>query len=238
MSRDLSIFLCHASADKQAVRQLYRKLDVVPGLVPWLDEENLLPGQEWELEIRNAIARSDVVVVCLSRSSVNKEGYVQKEIRRALDLADEKPEGTIFLIPLRLELCDVPSRLAKWQWVDLFVDTGFERLLSALQARSESLGIASEGDGDITQVAVATEMDRIAHILRMPRTHTREIHQALSQPTLPVWLQRSVFSLGRLVDEMPEAIRRASESKSYLVSIVRYTDIHDNLICEQDQLVW
>jgi hypothetical protein len=43
---------------------------------------------------------------------------VQKEIKFALDVADEQPEDTIFLIPLKLEECDVPERLARWHWVD------------------------------------------------------------------------------------------------------------------------
>ena len=41
--RPLRVFLCHASADKQAVRELYRLL-LQDGCEPWLDEEELLPG--------------------------------------------------------------------------------------------------------------------------------------------------------------------------------------------------
>ena len=33
---------------------------------------------------------TDVVIVCLSENSVNKEGFVQKEIVMALDKADEE----------------------------------------------------------------------------------------------------------------------------------------------------
>lgn len=62
-----------------------------------------LPGQNWDLEIGKAASKSDVVIVCLSAKSVSKEGYVQKEIRLALDMADQKPDETIFIIPARLE---------------------------------------------------------------------------------------------------------------------------------------
>jgi hypothetical protein len=72
------------------------------GFQPWLDEEDLLPGQEWAREIARAVRTCDVIIVCLSRTSVTKEGFVQKEIRQALDIADEKPEGTIFVIPVSL----------------------------------------------------------------------------------------------------------------------------------------
>ena len=82
---------------------------------------------------------SDVVIVCLSNRAVNKAGYVQKEIRYALDVADEQPEGTIFLIPLRLEECEVPERLCSLQWVNLFEDNGYERLVQALRVRATQL---------------------------------------------------------------------------------------------------
>lgn len=107
----------------------------------WLDDEKLLPGQEWALEIHRAVRESEVVLVCLSNDTVSKSGYVQKEIRLALDVADEQPEGTIFLIPLRLENCIVPMRLRQWHWVDLFSDNGYRRLLQSLDFRAESIGL-------------------------------------------------------------------------------------------------
>jgi hypothetical protein len=133
--RDLQVFLCHASEDKEAVRGLSRKL-VQSGLSPWLDEEKLLPGQDWNAEIRKAIRASQVVLICLSSRS-ERRGYVQKEIVQTLDIADEQPEGTIFLIPARLEDCSLPERLRRWQWVDLFKDNGFEKLMTALRITAD-----------------------------------------------------------------------------------------------------
>jgi hypothetical protein len=138
-ARKLSVFLCHASADKTQVRELYQRLDQA-GFRPWLDTEDILPGQEWQLEIPKAVHAADVVLICLSALAINKEGYVQKEIRIALDAADEKPEGTIFLIPIKLEECDVPGRLSRWQWVHYTPD-GYERLLRALRRRAAALGL-------------------------------------------------------------------------------------------------
>ena len=131
------VFLCHSSGDKAVVRNLWARLRS-EGHLPWLDEQALLPGQDWQLEIRKAVRQSQIVLVCLSKTSVNKSGYVQKEIRFALDAADEQPEGTIFLIPVRLEECEVPERLTRWQWVDLFQPDGYERLLGALETAPTS----------------------------------------------------------------------------------------------------
>lgn len=138
--RSLRVFLCHSSEDKPIICHLYNRLHA-EGIEPWLDEKELLPGQEWELEIVRAVRNSDVVVVCLSQEAVNKRGYIQKEIRYALDVADEQPEGIIFIIPLRLEECDVPERLRRWQWVNMFEEDGYDRLMHALRSRACTLGL-------------------------------------------------------------------------------------------------
>ena len=80
---------------------------------------------------------------CLSTHSVTKAGYVHREIRKVLDVADEQPEGTIYVIPLKLEECDVPTRLRRWHWVNFFEPRGFERLMQALLERARALGQTS-----------------------------------------------------------------------------------------------
>jgi hypothetical protein len=138
--RKLHVFLCHASQDKAVVRDLYQKLAAEPWIDPWLDEEDLLPGQDWNMEIEKAVEVADVVIVCISSYSVSKEGYVQRELKYALDIALEKPEGTVFLIPLRLDDCQLPRRLRTWHYLDYFPearqDRAFERLLQSLQLRA------------------------------------------------------------------------------------------------------
>ena len=136
--RPLRVFLCHSSGDKPAVRELYQRLQA-KGIAPWLDEEDLLPGQDWQLEIPKAVQNCDIVIICFSKNSITKAGYIQKEIKFALDAADEQPEGTIFLIPLKLEECSIPERLNRLQWVNYFEERGFDKLMRALQSRAQSL---------------------------------------------------------------------------------------------------
>jgi hypothetical protein len=137
--RKLRVFLCHASQDKPVLRELYQRLLAEGWIDPWLDEEKLLPGQDWDMEIEKAVEASDVVIVCISAKSVTKEGYIQKEIRKVLDFALEKPEDTIFIIPLRLDDCEQPRRLRTWQYVDYFPsdrrERAFQRLLQSLRLR-------------------------------------------------------------------------------------------------------
>lgn len=139
--RPIKVFLCHATEDKPKVRALYRRLGA-DGAEVWLDEVSLLPGQDWRVEIPSAVRAADAVIVCLSSHAADKEGYIQKEIRFALDAADEKPDGTIYIIPAKLEDCRVPSRLAQWQWVNLFDadERGYDRLLASLRIRAGKVG--------------------------------------------------------------------------------------------------
>ena len=97
------VFLCHSSGRQGPCpgplpppHQRRHSL-----LVRW--EECLLPGQDWKYEIRRALQQCTFVLACLSQGSIAKSGYLQKELKHALDLADEQPEGSIYLIPLRLE---------------------------------------------------------------------------------------------------------------------------------------
>jgi hypothetical protein len=137
--RKLRVFLCHASQDKPVARELYQKLSAEGWIEPWLDEENLLPGQAWDLEIEKAVETADAVIVCLSHHSVTKEGYVQKEFRKIVEIALEKPEETIFVLPMRLDACDLPRQLRARQSVDYFPPEQraqtYQRLLQSLKIR-------------------------------------------------------------------------------------------------------
>ena len=143
--RKLHVFLCHASQDKPTVRDLYQRLLAEPWIDPWLDEERLLPGQDWNLEIEKAVEASDAVIVCVSSTSVAKEGYVQKELRQVLNIALEKLEGAIFVLPVRLDDCPLPRQLRDRQSLDYFPvsrqDAAFDKLKKSLNIRRDGLGI-------------------------------------------------------------------------------------------------
>jgi hypothetical protein len=116
MTTSTRLFLAHASEDKPAVRQLYRELKA-RGFAPWLDSEDLLPGQLWKVEIPKAIRDAAVFLACLSSRSVAKIGYVQNEFRLALSAFGQRPAGSIYLIPVRLDDCEVPDlHEAEWEY--------------------------------------------------------------------------------------------------------------------------
>ncbi len=143
------VFLCHASEDKRLVQKIYKKLKA-DGFAPWLDKEDLLPGQLWKEEIPRVIHSAACMLVFLSTTSVAKRGYIQKELKLALETLDEIPEGQIFLIPVRIDDCKIPNRFAGIHCCDLFEEDGYERIVNAL-----SRSITNElPDGAIKQAVV------------------------------------------------------------------------------------
>jgi hypothetical protein len=130
------IFLSYAREDEGKVEKLYQELSDA-GFKPWMDTKDILPGERWQSSIRKAVRRSDFFLACLSANSVSKRGWIQREIRDALDIWQEKLEADIYLIPVRLEDCEVPESLCDFQWVDLFEEDGWTRLVKAIQVGVE-----------------------------------------------------------------------------------------------------
>lgn len=143
--RKLKVFLCHSSEDKPIVRKIYQQLKKEGWIDPWLDEEKILPGDDWHLKITEAVRSTDIVIVFLSRNSINKKGYVQREFKFALDVALEEPEGSIFIIPLRLDDSKPPMSLQKWHYVDYFPanqqELAYKRILATLESKANDLEI-------------------------------------------------------------------------------------------------
>ncbi len=154
--RPLKVFLCHAKDDKAKVQKFYDYLQK-HGVSVWFSAVDLLPGQDIRLEIPKAVNTSDAIIVCLTKNSVDKEGYIQTEIRLALEKSYQMPEGRIFLIPARLEDCEIPYSMNRYQYVDLFEPSGYSRLMKALQLRASQLQLSNT---EITTAANSSEVQQ------------------------------------------------------------------------------
>lgn len=128
------IFICYAKEDLAIAKRLYDDLKR-QGLNLWLDDIDLKPGQDWDTEIKHAIKNSSYFLALLSSNSVSKRGYVQKELKIAMEVFKEFPAREVFIIPIRLDDCKPrDDELQNLHWADLFPSyyTGLFRVLSVL----------------------------------------------------------------------------------------------------------
>jgi hypothetical protein len=183
------IFLAHAREDKAQVRKLYNDLKM-RGFNPWLDEIDLIPGQVWRTEIPKAIRQAEVFLACLSARSVAKVGYVQNEFKLALAAFGERPPGSIWLIPARLDDCVVPDlevpdigvRLSDIQWVDLWEEGGFDRLVIAIER-----ALCSEHPRTVPPGAA------VMHVVSPPSLFENERFGGTSIETVEIKLDKKFF---------------------------------------------
>jgi tetratricopeptide (TPR) repeat protein len=138
------VFLSYCGDNRADVAKLRDEL-MVAGEPVWWDQD-ILPGQNWELEIDMAMRAAYAVVLCLSKESQARTATgMYPEVRNAIETYRLHSPGDIFLIPVRLSDCQIPSfkidattKLDGIQFVDLFPPkqraAGVEKLIRALQA--------------------------------------------------------------------------------------------------------
>ncbi|MBN8582437.1 MAG: TIR domain-containing protein [Anaerolineae bacterium] len=148
------IFISYAKEDLEAAKRLFDDL-LHAGAEPWLDKENLLPGQRWDVVIEDSIRSSQFFIVVLSTRTVSKKGFIQKELRIALDYLDEFPETEIFIIPIRIENCEVPHhKLERIHYVDMFPswEQGFKKVLQAIEVNERNTAVYTSAKIDNEQL--------------------------------------------------------------------------------------
>jgi hypothetical protein len=65
-SQEITVFISYAREDSHAAKRLQKDLNDT-GLNPWLDKEEILPGQNWKNEIEEAISKSRYFIPLFSK---------------------------------------------------------------------------------------------------------------------------------------------------------------------------
>lgn len=137
----IKVFISYAHEDLAIAKKIYSDLKYANVNV-WMDHEDLLPGQNWRLVVEKEIKSSTYFLALLSTNSINKRGFVQKELSIAIDILDEIPEGRIFIIPVRIDECkSFLHRLSDLHWIDLFesYENNLEKIFRTISYQEEKL---------------------------------------------------------------------------------------------------
>jgi TIR domain/Protein of unknown function (DUF3298) len=137
---DFVVFISYARSDRSSAEEIYDFL-VVNGFDAWLDSRKIKGGQNWDFEIKKSLDRSSVILVLLSKSSVDHRGYAQREIKVALGKYEEKLIDDIFIIPVILdEFESIPFQFKEIHCLR-FSDKDFHKnILESLNHQIERLG--------------------------------------------------------------------------------------------------
>lgn len=115
-----TVFISYAVEDMESAKKLNEDLKRA-GISTWFDKESLLPGQNWPLTIINAIKECRYFLTLLSSRSVTKRGFINKELKKALNIFEEFPESDIYIIPIRLDPCfPTYNKISELHMVDMY----------------------------------------------------------------------------------------------------------------------
>lgn len=127
-----NIFIIHSHKDKEATRELVANLKKM-GYNPWLDEEQIIPGQNWSKAISQAIENSSAALFLASNNTLENEGTVTGEVKAALKVLRVEEGLHSPVIPVLLEDVTLPKELAEIHAVKLFEKNGMEQLDKGLR---------------------------------------------------------------------------------------------------------
>lgn len=175
------VFISYAREDQSKALKLYECLEQA-NCDPWIDTRKLLPGQRWKPAIKQAIKDCDFFLACLSKKSVKKIGFIQTELKEGYETLRQYLHSNIYLIPVRLEACDIPEELQEYNYVDLFKAEGFTQIFNSIKVEWECRGMKfpepeTDEDGRWNWWGYAWNENE-TNISRTETSHTKESPEA------------------------------------------------------------
>ena len=209
------VFLCHNNLDKPAVKRIGEAL-MKWGILPWLDEWDLQPGQRWQRVLQDQITKVKTAAVFVGPSGMGPwqnleiEGFLEQFVKR------EAP-----VIPVVLPECEktptLPLFLGGFQWVDFRkeIPNPLDQLMWGITGKRPGL-ITDDGLG--TQVDQAEESNFLDEIRNIVRQENEIVRSKLAT---------------KLDQTSTEALRQLNHSQVAIINALN-TAIDENRIKDSD----
>jgi hypothetical protein len=87
-------------------------------------------------EIKKAVKKCRFFLPMFSSQSLAKRGDIQREFRLGIETLEEIPEDQIFIIPIRIDDCQIPfDKLSKIHYQDMFPDwdKGLQKIIQVIK---------------------------------------------------------------------------------------------------------
>ena len=115
-SAEFDVFLCHNGADKPSVRRIADRLEEL-GILPWLDERELPPGQPWQQLLEKQIEHIRSAAVFVGAAGVGP--WQEQELYGFLrEFVSRKSPVIPVLLPDAPDKPELPIFLKAMTWVD------------------------------------------------------------------------------------------------------------------------
>lgn len=172
------------------------------GIRVWRDVEDLWPGQDWKIQIRNAITNDSLAfLACFSTNSNNRDTtYQNEELILAAEQMRLRSPGRSWLVPVRFDSCQIP-----------YYDLGAGRSFDSLQRVDLSDGEWRGAGRLIAAVAtiLSVEAPPASHIVESdprPSSPAARVRSTLLKPEMQIELEDAITQVAvevksRLADE-------------------------------------
>jgi hypothetical protein len=156
------IFMSYASPDRDRVFPFFDHLKSV-GFNVWMDVDRLKPGQNWDFEIKRVLNKASLILIFVSAHSVDRRGYVQRELKLVLDKLEEKLFDDIYAIPVLLDDdAIIPDELRKLHFTKASDSSCAAQIEDAIRHQLTKLGVSIQETQAHSKVKWASSVYRDA----------------------------------------------------------------------------
>ena|SRR5579871_6781169 len=156
-----SYFISYSSADRPTAARLADDLREA-GIHIWFDQTDIQPSERWDRAVEAGLRQAAGVLLVMSPRSIASENVLD-EISLTMDAG--KP-----IVPLMIEACQPPLRLARVQYIDATRD------YSAALARCKAVIAAHQGSPSVTLPAASARPANLISAEVQERLSQRLIH--------------------------------------------------------------